>query len=50
MSEARGHKPATVRLPSEYDRDGRPARIVCAALALAVLVLALRIAAVLRHL
>jgi hypothetical protein len=30
---------------SEYDRDGTPARIVCAALAPAALVLAVRIAA-----
>jgi hypothetical protein len=34
------------RLPSEADRDGTPAKIVCAALALALLVLVLRIATV----
>jgi hypothetical protein len=46
MSEIPARDAATARFPSEYGRDGAPARIVCAALALALLVLALRIAAI----
>jgi hypothetical protein len=45
MSELQSTTPPA-RLRSEYARDGTPAKIVCAALALALLVLVLRIAAV----
>jgi uncharacterized iron-regulated membrane protein len=37
---------ATERYLPQHDRGGRPARIICAALALAVLVVAVRIAAI----
>jgi hypothetical protein len=46
MREIPAREPATGRFPSEYGRNGTPARIVCTALALALLVLALRIATV----
>jgi hypothetical protein len=45
MSKTPAPATAAKRYLAEHDRGGTPARIVCAALALAVLVLVVRIAA-----
>jgi hypothetical protein len=46
MSQLAARAPATERLLPADGRAGRPARIVCTALALALLVLAMRIVTV----
>jgi hypothetical protein len=46
MNEAPARASAAKRVQPEHDPDGMPARIVCAALALALLVLVVRIAAI----
>jgi len=45
MNKAPARAAAATRTPLQYERGGAPTRIVCAALALALLVLVVRIAA-----
>jgi hypothetical protein len=46
MSQIPARTAATARFPSHAGRDATPAKIVCAALALALVVLLLRIATI----